>query len=79
MNPNCEPNSPTDMVLLFETKGSWNQFGGPEILTLENHKGEVCCVLFNDGQVEFVRAERLGQLKWVVEKEQNDKSKFNNE
>jgi hypothetical protein len=66
MNPNCEPNSPGDIVLLFETKGGWNQSGGPELLTLENHKGEVCCVLLNDGQVQFVRTELLGQLKWVV-------------
>ena len=64
MNPNCEPNSPTDMVLLFETKGGWNQSGGPEILTLENHKGKVCCVLFNDGHVEFVKPEKIEKLRW---------------
>ncbi len=67
INPNAEPNSPGDMVLLFETKGGWNQFGGPEILATENHKGEGCCVLFNDGQVEFVNTERIGELKWGVE------------
>lgn len=64
INPNCEPNSPPDMVLLFETKGGWNQFGGPEILATENHKGEGCCVLFNDGQVEFVKPELIAELKW---------------
>jgi len=67
INPNAEPNSPPDMVLLFETKGGWNQFGGPEILTFENHKGEGCNVLFNDSHVEFVKPERLGELKWEVE------------
>jgi len=79
INPNCEPNSPPDMVLLFETKAGWNQFGGPEILTLENHNRKGCNVLFNDGHIEFVKTERLGELNWDVEKEQNAKSKFKNE
>jgi prepilin-type processing-associated H-X9-DG protein len=66
INPNCKPNSPVDIVLLFETKSGWNQFGGPEILTLENHKDirEGCNILFNDGHVEFVTIERLSKLKW---------------
>jgi len=64
INPNCEPNSPDDIVLLFETKGGWNKFGGPEILTTENHKGKGCNVLFNDGRVEFIKTEQLGRLKW---------------
>lgn len=64
INPNCRPNSPHDTVLLFETRGGWNQFGGPEILTTENHKGEGCNVLFNDGGVRFVKTDQLGELKW---------------
>ena len=71
INPNCEPNSSRDVVLLFETKAGWNQFGGPELLTTENHRGEGCTVLFNDGHVEFVKAERLGQLKWKVGEDTN--------
>jgi prepilin-type processing-associated H-X9-DG protein len=67
VNPNCEPNSPSDMVLLFETKGGWNQFGGPEILTTENHGGKGCNILFNDGSVRFVKPEELRKLKWKVE------------
>jgi prepilin-type processing-associated H-X9-DG protein len=67
MNPNCEPNSPVDMVLLFETKGGWNQFGGSEILTLENHRPKGCNILFNDGHVEFVKPEQISKLKWKVE------------
>jgi len=43
----------------------WNQFGGPEILTVENHKG--CNVLFNDFHVEFVKTEKLKDLKWKPE------------
>jgi len=67
MNPNCEPNSPLDMVLIFETKGGWNRFGGSELLTTENHKGEGCNILFNDSHVSFIRPGELGELKWKVE------------
>jgi prepilin-type processing-associated H-X9-DG protein len=67
VNPNCDPNSPPDMVLLFETKGGWNQFGGPEILTTENHEGKGCNILFADGTTKFVKTGELGQLKWKVE------------
>jgi len=72
INPNCEPNSPDDIVLLFETKGGWNQFGGPELLTTENHRGNVCIVLFNDGHVEFVKTEQLGELKWANEEKDSE-------
>ena len=64
MNPNCEPNSPPDTVMLFETKGGWNRSGGAELLAAENHKREGCNVSFNDGRVRFVRREDFGKLKW---------------
>jgi len=64
MNPNCKPDSPPDVVLLFETKGGWNQFGGPELLTTENHDGKGCNITFNDGSVNFVKTEELTELKW---------------
>ena len=64
MNPNCRLNSPANTVLLFETKGGWNQFGSAEILTTEHHKGEGCNILFNDGTVKFVRKEKQSELKW---------------
>lgn len=69
INPNCEPNSPPDMVLLFETKGGWNQFGGAEILTTENHDGRGCNVFFNNFVIDlkFIKTKRLGELKWKVE------------
>ena len=72
INPYCEPTSPPDVVLLFETKCGWNQSGGPELLTLENHDGKGCNVSFNGGSIEFVRAERLGELKWVTEKKDSE-------
>jgi prepilin-type processing-associated H-X9-DG protein len=72
INPNCEPNSPKDIVLLFETKGGWNQVGGPELLTMENHKGEGCNVVFGDWHVEYVKAERIAALKWDKEKQDSE-------
>ena len=73
INPNNEPNSPPDMVLLFEIEGSWNRwniFGGPEILTTENHRGKGCHILFNDGRVEFVKPEQLAELNWGEQQQQ---------
>ena len=67
MNPDCGANSSADTVLLFETKGGWNQHGGPEILATENHKRKGCNILFNNGHVEFVPSSELSQLKWKAE------------
>jgi prepilin-type processing-associated H-X9-DG protein len=57
---------PPDLVLLFESKPSWNIAGGPEILMMEHHEGEGCNVLFIDGQVKFVRADEISGLKWTI-------------
>ena len=65
MNPNCEPNSPGDIVLLFETKAGWNQHGGPELFTFDNHDPKGGCVLLNDGTVKFIRTkDELHALRW---------------
>jgi len=65
INPNCEPNSPPDMVLLFETKDGWNQHGGPELFTFNNHDPKGGCVALNDGTIKFIRTEEeLHQLRW---------------
>jgi hypothetical protein len=65
MNPNCKPDSAGDMVLLFETKSGWNQHGGPELFTFDNHDPKGGCVLLNDGTVKFIRTkEELQQLRW---------------
>jgi len=65
MNPNCKPDSPADMVLLFETEAGWNQHGGPELFTFDNHDPKGGCVLLNDGTVKFIRTrEELLQLRW---------------
>ena len=72
MNPNLSPRSQPGLVLLFETEGGWNQTGGPEILTTENHRGKGCNVLFNDSHVEFVSADRISELKWVKSENNSD-------
>lgn len=65
LNSNCKPNSPPDTVLLFETKAGWNQHGGPELFTFDNHDPRGGCVLLNDGTVKFIRTkEELQQLRW---------------
>lgn len=67
MNANVEKlgtSSPPDMVLLFETQPGWNQAGGPEVLTTDNHQGEGCNVLFVDLHVEFVTEQGLKYLRW---------------
>jgi len=42
----------------------WNQTGGPELLTTENHEGKGCNVAFADGRVQFVKSADLDNLKW---------------
>lgn len=65
MNPNCRHDSPGDTVLLFETKAGWNQCGGPELFSVDNHDPRGGCVLLNDGTVKFVRTpEELRRLRW---------------
>ncbi len=65
MNPNCREESHPHIVLLFETKPGWNQHGGPELFTFDNHIPKGGLVLLNDGTVKFVRTEEeLKQLRW---------------
>ncbi|MDD5458204.1 MAG: hypothetical protein PHF37_02275 [Phycisphaerae bacterium] len=66
INPNVDSTSSPDAVLLFETKPGWNQHGGQEIATTENHKGKGCYILFNDMHVEFIKTEDLPNLIWAV-------------
>lgn len=82
INPYCEPNSPPDTVLLFETKGGWNQFGGIEIVNTDNHirerdrfwgyKIRGCNIVFNDNSVRFVREEEFPKLKWKPDEGQEE-------
>lgn len=68
MNKNLEnvdrESAPLDMVLVFESSPGWNQSGGPEMLSTDNHRGDGCNVLFVDGHVEFIKKQNLDELKW---------------
>jgi prepilin-type processing-associated H-X9-DG protein len=69
MNKNLENlgrNTPADMVLLFDSTPGWNQSGGPEMLSTENHLGRGCNILFADGHVEWVKKENLHTLRWTA-------------
>lgn len=65
INPNCKHDSPGDTVLLFEARAGWNQHGGPELFTFDNHDPKGGFVILNDGTVKFIRTEEeLRQLRW---------------
>jgi len=70
INPNVSPRSNPRFVFLFEAEGGWNQFGGPALVTFENHEGKGCNILFNDLHVKFVKPNQLVELKWKVEQKQ---------
>ena len=63
MNPYCQPNSPPDTVLLFETNKGWNQFGGLELLSIDNHEGKGCYICFKNGKTSFEKG-KFAKLKW---------------
>lgn len=64
MNPNVNPNSPHDIVLLFESIPGWNQSGESELIDANNHIKEGANVLFNGGYVEFITPKDFNKLKW---------------
>ena len=57
---------PAETILLFESRPGWNQSGGTELLTTENHQGKGCNILFCDGHVEFVRTQDINNLYWTA-------------
>ena len=59
-----EITSPGSMVTLFEADAVWNDAGGADMATFGRHGRPGCNVGFADGHVEFVPAERIGELKW---------------
>jgi hypothetical protein len=69
INPNCEPNSPDDVVLAFPSKGGWNSYGGAELLSFEYHGGKSCYILLNSYSVKSITQEEVAELNWGEEKE----------
>jgi prepilin-type processing-associated H-X9-DG protein len=60
------------VVLLFESEPGWNRFGGPELLTFDNHGGRGCNILFSDGNVRFIKPEDANDLKWKPDEDQKE-------
>jgi prepilin-type processing-associated H-X9-DG protein len=55
---------PPQMVLLYECAPSWNACGGPELMTIYNHDGNGCNIVYCDGHVAFEKANDLNYLIW---------------
>jgi hypothetical protein len=65
LNAHCTAGSPSGTILLFESKPGWNQRGGPELFSMDNHKPKGGHVLLKDGTMMFVRSyEELKRLHW---------------
>jgi hypothetical protein len=64
INPNCEPNSPDNVVLAFPSKGGWNSYGGAELLSFEYHGGKSCYILLNSYSVKSITPEEVAELNW---------------
>ncbi len=59
---------PRDTVLLFETTAGWNQVGGPELITTDNHSlitGDHCNVIFARGGTQHVPSDKIHELRWT--------------
>ena len=77
MNPNCEPNSPPDTVLLFESKGGWNQHGGPEFLTFDNHVSKIRLMsVYNNGGIKLIKPERSRQIEVEGRGKRSESARF---
>jgi hypothetical protein len=70
MNPYCKADSPGDVVLLFETRGGWDQYGGPELMDFKHHTNNVSNVLLNDGSVLYIQPATMRLLNWGNEDEE---------
>lgn len=65
-----------DTVLLFETTAGWNQVGGPELVTTDNHSqvsigdnhsvGSTghCNVVFARGRAQHFPSDKIHELRW---------------
>lgn len=59
---------PDDLVVLFESAPAWNQAGGPEDVVTDRHGKDTpgANIAFADGRVEFVKAEDIVKLRWII-------------
>jgi hypothetical protein len=66
----------SNIVLLFETDGGWNKFGGLELLTAEHHNNEGANILFNNGAVKFIKLDQFEELKWKIKEDKSGRESF---
>jgi hypothetical protein len=65
MNPNCRsPADEPNMVLIFESEPGWNQSGGPELITCENHDGDGYMIFCNQDGATFEKCGNPETLNW---------------
>jgi hypothetical protein len=64
LNPNAKPDSPRDVVVLFESTGGPNAHGQSELLAPTSNGKPGCYVLFNDGLTKFIKPEQVKDLNW---------------
>jgi hypothetical protein len=55
---------PNDVVLIFETEGGENPYGGADSITSQHHYGKGAVVLFADLHIEFIKAKDFNDLRW---------------
>ncbi len=58
---------PGDLVFLFESAPGWNQVGGADDVVTDRHYRNGANIAFADGDVEFVEAEDIPNLRWTLE------------
>ena len=64
INPNAKPDSPDDVVLLFESTGGWNAHGQAELLASSSGGKMGCYVFFNNGDFKFILPNQAQELNW---------------
>lgn len=64
LNLKAKPDSPKDVVLLFESTGGWNAYGQSELLAPTSNGKPGCFIVFNDGYIEFISPQQAKNLNW---------------
>lgn len=64
INPNAKPDSPDDVVLLFESTGGWNAHGQAELLASSSGGKMGCYIFFNNGEFKFILPNQAQELNW---------------
>ena len=58
---------PDDLVIFFESAPGWNQTGGADDVVTDRHNKPGANIAFANGDVRFVDAEDIPNLRWTIE------------